>query len=140
MPSLTQVTVCLWMKSSDTTKEGTPFSYNAPGSPDNELLIYNYKNFYIHVNGVHRRVKHSFNIFVVEVYTILQCYCRIKAVPLVAVLRIFFFFAFLYFLFLIACYTFFKLSCLLQLFISVFLFHFASVSHNLSSMSHPYIC
>jgi len=50
MPSLTQFTVCLWMKSSDTIKLGTPFSYAVPGS-DNELLIYNYKSFHIWIKG-----------------------------------------------------------------------------------------
>ena len=31
MLSLTQWTVCLWMKTLDTSNEGTPFSYAVPG-------------------------------------------------------------------------------------------------------------
>jgi len=41
------------MKSSDTTKEGTPFSYAVPGS-DNEFIIYNYKSFFIYINGAYK--------------------------------------------------------------------------------------
>ena len=49
MPSLTQWTVCLWMKSSDTTNYGTPFSYAVPGG-DNEIIFYNYKAFTLYIN------------------------------------------------------------------------------------------
>jgi len=48
------------MKSSDTTKEGTPFSYAVPGS-DNELIIYNYKSFFIHINGAYKSTSVSAN-------------------------------------------------------------------------------
>jgi hypothetical protein len=43
----TEVTIEFWMKSSDTTKSGTPFSYGG----NNEFLIYNYRNFEIHIAG-----------------------------------------------------------------------------------------
>ena len=49
MPSLTQFTVCLWMKSNDTSNRGTPFSYAVPGW-DNEIIIYNYKKFSFNLN------------------------------------------------------------------------------------------
>lgn len=38
MPSLTQFTVCLWMKSDDIFNEGASFSYAVPGT-DIEILI-----------------------------------------------------------------------------------------------------
>ena len=38
MPSLTQFTVYLWMKSDDIFNEGASFSYAVPGK-DNEILI-----------------------------------------------------------------------------------------------------
>ncbi|XP_078367069.1 neuronal pentraxin-2-like [Oculina patagonica] len=44
MPSLTAVTFCLWMKTADTGNTGTPLSYAVSGS-DNELLLYDYRNF-----------------------------------------------------------------------------------------------
>ena len=44
MPSLTKFTLCLWMKSSDATNAGTPFSYNTPGR-DNTILLHNYGSF-----------------------------------------------------------------------------------------------
>ena len=50
MPSLTELTVCSWMKSSDRKNDGTVFSYAVPGM-DNEFIIYNYKNFQIFVNS-----------------------------------------------------------------------------------------
>ena len=50
MPSLTELTVCSWMKSSDVKNDGTVFSYGVPGN-GNEIIIYNYKNFHIFVNG-----------------------------------------------------------------------------------------
>ena len=53
MPSLTEWTVCFWMKSSDSTTRGTAFSYAVSGM-DNELLILNYENFHIHVHGAVR--------------------------------------------------------------------------------------
>ena len=40
MPSLTQLTVCLWMKST-ATGYGSPFSYAVPQA-DNEILIWAY--------------------------------------------------------------------------------------------------
>lgn len=59
MRSLTQFTVCLWMKSS-ATNYGTPFSYAVTGE-DNELLLYNYKDFHVYINGGNRRVGISAN-------------------------------------------------------------------------------
>jgi len=47
----TEITAEFWMKSSDTTKNGTPVSY-AVSSNDNEFSIYNYKNFSPHIKGV----------------------------------------------------------------------------------------
>jgi len=38
MSSLTAVTVCFWMKTADTGKEGTPLSYAVSGR-DNELSL-----------------------------------------------------------------------------------------------------
>ena len=49
MASLTQFTVCLWMKSS-ATNEGTAFSYAVPGQ-NNELFIENYGDFVLYVAG-----------------------------------------------------------------------------------------
>ena len=57
MPSLTELTVCSWMKSSDRKNDGTVFSYAVPGM-DNEFIIYNYKNFQIFVNGANRWEEH----------------------------------------------------------------------------------
>jgi len=60
MPSLKAVTVCLWMKTTDTGNEGTPLSYVVSGGV-NELLLIDYRNFrfavgdtgrYIHVHTV----------------------------------------------------------------------------------------
>lgn len=50
MPSLTQFTVCFSMKAGPGGQKGTPFSYAVPGS-NNELLIYNYKNFQLFIGG-----------------------------------------------------------------------------------------
>lgn len=52
MRSLTQFTICFWMKSSDADR-GTAFSYNVPGK-DNELIIYNYGNLALYINAEHR--------------------------------------------------------------------------------------
>ncbi len=52
MPSLTQFTVCFWMKSS-ATNDGTPFSYVVHGQ-DNELIIYNYKDFRLYIGDTYR--------------------------------------------------------------------------------------
>ncbi|WP_209680566.1 LamG-like jellyroll fold domain-containing protein [Methanohalophilus levihalophilus] len=41
-----EITVMFWMKSSDSSKSGTPFSYAA--SHNNEFLIYNYRSFAIY--------------------------------------------------------------------------------------------
>ena len=54
MRSLRQFTVCFWMKSSDRNNYGTPFSYNAPGRADNELLVYNYRSFDLYIGGESR--------------------------------------------------------------------------------------
>ena len=53
MPSLTQFTVCLWMKSSDTTNDGTLFSYAAP-SNDNEIVLLGYTEFFFFINNAIR--------------------------------------------------------------------------------------
>ena len=49
MPSLNVFTVCFWMKSSASNK-GTPFSYAVQGE-DNELLLFNYKDFDLRIGG-----------------------------------------------------------------------------------------
>lgn len=60
MRSLTQFTVCFWMKSS-ASSPGAPFSYAVPGRA-NELLIYNYyKSFHIWIGGVSRKLHESVN-------------------------------------------------------------------------------
>ena len=53
MPSLTQFIVCLWMKSSDTGNDGTPFSYAAPSNA-NEIVLYGYKSFSFYIHGASR--------------------------------------------------------------------------------------
>ncbi|KAJ7380290.1 hypothetical protein OS493_011006 [Desmophyllum pertusum] len=58
MPSLTAVTVCFWMKTSDTGNEGTPLSYAVPGR-DNEWDLVDYRNFLFWVGGSHRYEKCS---------------------------------------------------------------------------------
>jgi len=45
------------MKSS-ATNYGTPFSYAVTGE-DNELLLYNYKDFHVYINGGNRLVWHK---------------------------------------------------------------------------------
>jgi len=59
MRSLTQFTVCFWMKSS-ASNPGTPFSYAVPGQ-DNELLIYNYNGFELFIGGERKEVHESAN-------------------------------------------------------------------------------
>lgn len=46
----TAVSVEFWLRSSDTTSDGTPFSY-ATSTSDNTLLVYNYRNFGFYING-----------------------------------------------------------------------------------------
>ncbi|KAL9979814.1 hypothetical protein ACROYT_G017531 [Oculina patagonica] len=53
MPSLKAVTVCLWMKSAHTGNTGTPLSYAVSGS-DNELILYDYRNFIFGVGTANR--------------------------------------------------------------------------------------
>ena len=48
MPSLNASTVCFWMKSS-ASNAGT-FSYAVQGE-DNELLLFNYKDFDLRIGG-----------------------------------------------------------------------------------------
>ncbi|XP_078360290.1 uncharacterized protein LOC144644633 isoform X2 [Oculina patagonica] len=60
MPSLTVVTICLWMKVTDTENKGTPLSYAVPGS-DNELVLYNYNGFSFEVAGSSRQTSVSAN-------------------------------------------------------------------------------
>ncbi|XP_067054959.1 neuronal pentraxin-2-like [Acropora muricata] len=58
--SLQAFTLCLWMKTDDSENWGTPFSYST-SSADNELLLYNYKNFDLKVHGEGRETKVSAN-------------------------------------------------------------------------------
>ncbi|XP_078353452.1 uncharacterized protein LOC144638135 [Oculina patagonica] len=60
MPSLTAVTICLWMKVTDTGNKGTPLSYAVSGS-DNELVLFNYNGFSFEVAGVSRQTSVSAN-------------------------------------------------------------------------------
>lgn len=53
MPSLTALTACLWMKTNDTGNQGTPLSYELPGSY-NELNIYDYNDFVFSVGNTYR--------------------------------------------------------------------------------------
>ena len=46
----TEITIEFWMKSSDTTKNGTPISY-ASSASHNDFLIYNYRSFSIYRGG-----------------------------------------------------------------------------------------
>ena len=57
MPSLTAVTVCLWMKTADTGNEGSLLSYAVSGR-DNELLLLDYRNFLLNVGDDGDRYKH----------------------------------------------------------------------------------
>ncbi|XP_078379429.1 neuronal pentraxin-1-like [Oculina patagonica] len=59
MRSLTQFTVCFWMKSS-ATNEGVPFSYAVPGQ-QNELLIYDHTYFRLNIGNHWRSVHESAN-------------------------------------------------------------------------------
>jgi hypothetical protein len=45
-----EITAMFWMKTSDTTKYGTPISCSS-GTQHNEFLIYNYKSFGIYIKG-----------------------------------------------------------------------------------------
>jgi len=45
-----EISVEFWMKTSDTTKNGSPFSY-AIASQNNEFLIFNYRGFSIYIRG-----------------------------------------------------------------------------------------
>jgi hypothetical protein len=47
---LTQITAEFWMKTSDTTKNGTPISCSS-GTQHNEFTLYNYKSFDIYIKG-----------------------------------------------------------------------------------------
>ena len=49
MPNLTAVTVCLWIKTTDTRNTGTPLSYVVSGARE-ELLLYDYRNFEVYIN------------------------------------------------------------------------------------------
>ena len=57
MPSLSQFTVCEWIKSTDSNKKGILFSYAVSGNWNtfNELLIiYNYNRLRLFVKGERR--------------------------------------------------------------------------------------
>lgn len=47
----TEISVCLWVRSSDVTHAGTPFSYAVP-SQANHFLIHDYNNIRIFIQGV----------------------------------------------------------------------------------------
>lgn len=46
----TALTYELWMRTADTTKQGSPVSY-ALSAEDNEVLLFDYRNFAPHING-----------------------------------------------------------------------------------------
>ena len=46
----TEITVEFWMKSSDTTKDGTPISYGVTGNT-NEFMLFDYTAFRPHIKG-----------------------------------------------------------------------------------------
>ena len=50
MPSLSQFTVCFWMRSND-SEQGTPFSYAATEQSTNELIIIGYNSFDVYIEG-----------------------------------------------------------------------------------------
>ena len=52
MPSLKAVTLCLWMKTADKENHGTLLCYAVSGA-DNELVLYDYKNFQLFVGNAH---------------------------------------------------------------------------------------
>ena len=56
----TEMTVALWMKTGDTNREGSVFSY-ASSSTDNEILAYNYKSMTPHVRNMHTNSGVAFN-------------------------------------------------------------------------------
>ena len=56
MPSLKAVTVCFWMKTADTGNEGVALSYAVSGR-DNELSLFDYRNFMLWVGQGHRYVR-----------------------------------------------------------------------------------
>ena len=51
--------MCFWMRSRG-TNVGTPFSYAVPGR-DNELIVYNYKDFHLYIGGNSRLVQGKIN-------------------------------------------------------------------------------
>ena len=54
MPSLTAVTVCLWIKTADTGNVGTPLSYALSTQLDNEIILDDYRNLRFYVGGTGR--------------------------------------------------------------------------------------
>nr|XP_006815114.1 PREDICTED: uncharacterized protein LOC100367357 [Saccoglossus kowalevskii] len=52
VPSLTEVTFCLWMKSTS-TNDGTLVSYAVPGT-HNEMILYDYGYLRLLINGIYR--------------------------------------------------------------------------------------
>ncbi|XP_061166124.1 sushi, von Willebrand factor type A, EGF and pentraxin domain-containing protein 1-like [Saccostrea echinata] len=48
---LTSVSVSFWMKTSDTTNQGTPFSYASDSNMDNALTMTSYDGFVLYVNN-----------------------------------------------------------------------------------------
>ncbi|UCE20159.1 MAG: Ig-like domain-containing protein, partial [Gemmatimonadota bacterium] len=53
-------TIEFWMKTSDTENQGTPFSYAVPGQ-SNMILITDYKDLEVHVNGTDRGTSVTLN-------------------------------------------------------------------------------
>jgi len=45
-----EFTICFWMKTSDTVKDGTPISMS-DGTQHNEILLYNYRSFGLYIEG-----------------------------------------------------------------------------------------
>ena len=58
MRSLSELTACFWMKSTDTENAGTPLGYSVPGQ-DNEFIVYNYKSFHLFIGGHYRLVRNA---------------------------------------------------------------------------------
>lgn len=55
-----EFTIAFWMKSSDTSKAGTPISYATTHS-DNEILLYDYRNFGLYIGGASKGTNVSAN-------------------------------------------------------------------------------
>jgi len=56
----TEITISFWMKTSNTSKNGTPISY-ASSSSDNEFLLYDYRSLTIYIGGSARAIGIALN-------------------------------------------------------------------------------